>query len=81
MDEDFPAYRKYTNNKNYFKIINLNEFIEISVIGKQVILKKTEAVIYPDKLFILDLINCNQSILKISEEEFLIIEKQITTKN
>ena len=81
MPEDFPVFRKYTNNKNYFKIINLNEFIEISVIGKQVILKKTEAKIYPDKIFISDLINCNYPILKISEEEFSILENLITTKN
>ncbi len=81
MNEDFPVFRKYTNNKNYFKVINSNKFIEISVIGKQVILKKTEAKIYPDKLFISELINCNQSILNISEEEFSIIEKQITSKN
>ena len=76
MAEEFPVYRKYTNNKNYFKIINNNEFIEVSVIGKQVIIKKIEAKIYPDRLFILDLINCIQPILKISEKEFLSIENQ-----
>lgn len=76
MTETFPVYRKYSNNKNYFKIINDNEFIEISVIGKQVIIKKTEAKIYPDKLFISDLIQCSLSILEISEEEFTSIEKQ-----
>ena len=76
MTETFPVYRKYTNNKNYFKIINDNEFIEISVIGKQVIIKKIEAKIYPDKLFISDLIQCSLSILEISEEEFISIEKQ-----
>jgi hypothetical protein len=78
MTEKFPVYRKYTNNKNYFKIINENEFMEISVIGKQVIIKKTEAKIYHDKLFILDLISCNTFILKISEEEFTSIEKLST---
>lgn len=76
MTETFPVYRKYTNNKNYFKIINDNEFIEISVIGKQVIIKKIEAKIYPDKLFISDLIQCSLSTLEISEEEFISIEKQ-----
>ena len=76
MTEEFPVYRKYTNNKNYFKIINNNEFIEVSVIGKQVIIKKIEAKIYPDRLFILDLINCIQPILKISEKEFSSIENQ-----
>ena len=53
MTEKFPAFRKYSNNKNFFKIINLNEFIEISVIGKQVLFKKqfkirltTQQIIY-----------------------------------
>jgi uncharacterized pyridoxamine 5'-phosphate oxidase family protein len=81
MIEDFPLFRKYSNNKNYFKIMSSNEFIEISVIGNKVVLKKIEAKIYPDKLFISDLINCNQPILKISKEEFSIIENQINTKN
>lgn len=76
MTEEFPVYRKYTNNKNYFKIISTSEFIEISVVGKQVVIKKIEAKIYPDKLFILDLINCINSILKISEEEFISLEQK-----
>jgi len=76
MTEKFPVYRKYTNNKNYFKIIHANEFTEVSVIGKQVIIKKIEAKIYPDKMFILDLINCIPPILKITEEEFKSIEIQ-----
>jgi len=81
MTEEFPVFRKYSNNKNFFKIINLNEFIEISFIGKQVLFKKYEAKIYPDKLFITDLINCNPPFLKIPEEEFSIVENLITTKN
>lgn len=81
MTEEFPVFRKYSNNKNYFKIINLNEFIEISVIGKQVLFKKHEAKIYPDKLFIADLLNCNADILKISSEEFSIIENQLNSVN
>lgn len=81
MTEEFPVFRKYSNNKNYFKIINHTEFIEISVIGKQVLFKKHEAKIYPDKLFIADLINCNEHILKISSEEFSIKENQLNSEN
>ena len=80
MTEKFPVFRKYSNNKNYFKIINLNEFIEISVIGKQVILKKHETKIYPDKLFIADLINCSEHILKIYFSEYSVIENNVNSE-
>ena len=80
MIENFPVYRKYSNNKNYFKIISFKEFYEILFIGKKIILKKFEAKIYPDKLFIVDLINCNSQIIEIFKEEFTQIESQISTE-
>lgn len=52
----FPAYRKYKNNKNFFKIINENEFEEISFIGKKSIVVKHLAKILPDRNFISDLL-------------------------
>lgn len=52
----FPAYRKYKNNKNFFKIINENEFEEISFIGSKVIVTKHLAKILPDRNLIADLL-------------------------
>ncbi len=53
----FPKYRKYKNNKNFFKIINENEFDEISFIGSKAIVVKHIAKILPDRNFIYDLLN------------------------
>lgn len=53
----FPVYRKYKNNKKFFKIINENEFEEISFIGKKVIVIKHLAKILPDRNFISDLLH------------------------
>jgi hypothetical protein len=74
---NFPTYRKYKNNKNYFKIISNNEFDEISFIGSKAIVTKHIAKIFPDRNFIYDLLHDvgNTSELS-SEEEF---EKHLTT--
>ena len=53
---EFPVYRKYKNNKNFFKIINKNEFEEISFIGSKVIVTKHIAKILPDRNLIADLL-------------------------
>jgi hypothetical protein len=52
----FPTYRKYKNNKHFFKIINESEFEEISFIGKKVIVTKHLAKILPDRNLISDLL-------------------------
>ena len=52
----FPTYRKYKNNKHFFKIINQSEFEEISFIGKKVIVTKHLAKILPDRNLISDLL-------------------------
>jgi hypothetical protein len=53
---NFPVYRKYKNNKSYFKIINPRLFEEIQVIGSKKIIKQTEAKQFPEMVFIHDLI-------------------------
>ena len=41
---NFPVYRKYKNNKSYFKIIAPNLFEEIQLIGNKKIVKQIEAI-------------------------------------
>lgn len=65
----FPAYRKYKNNKNFFKIINENEFEEISFIGKKTIVIKHLAKILPDRNFISDLLNDVGNTSELSNQE------------
>jgi len=71
-DINFPVYRKYKNNRSYFKIINALLFEEIQVIGSKKIIKKTEAKLFPEKNFIHDLIfNYTEMADEIGEEEYL----------
>lgn len=53
----FPIYRKYTNNKVFFKIISLQKFEELSVSPRGVSLQIITANIYPDRVRIQDMID------------------------
>jgi len=55
-DINFPVYRKYKNNKSYFKIINPRLFEEIQVIGSKKIVKQITANLFPEMNFIRDLV-------------------------
>jgi hypothetical protein len=71
-DINFPLYRKYKNNKSYFKIIQPKLFEEIQIIGSKKIIKEVEAKQFPEMLFISDLIsNYSEMADEISEEEYL----------
>lgn len=65
----FPAYRKYKNNKNFFKIINENEFEEICFIGGKILVTKHIAKILPDRNFISDLLNDLGNTCELSNQE------------
>lgn len=52
----FPLYRKYSNNKSYFKIISESKFEEIQVLGNKITLHIFEVKILPDRNYIYDLI-------------------------
>jgi len=51
----YPQYRKYNNNKSFFKILSNTKFEEIQVLGTKKSLHKFEAKILPDRNFIYDL--------------------------
>ena len=65
----FPIFRKYKNNKHFFKIISVNEFEELSFIGKKLMITKHKASILPDRNFISDLIHDVGNICEIASEE------------
>jgi hypothetical protein len=45
-DITFPVYRKYKNNKHFFKVISKDSFEEIQIIGT----KKTKKMIHAKQL-------------------------------
>lgn len=74
-DINFPVYRKYKNNKSYFKIIQPDRFEEIQLIGSKRIVKQTTAKQYPEMVFINDLVfNYTEMAIEITEEEYLKIK-------
>lgn len=67
----FPQYRKYTNNKSYFKIISNTQWEEKQLLGSKVILNSFEAKILPDRNFLNDMLtNYGNHWLVIDEVEY-----------
>jgi len=67
----FPVYRKYKNNKSYFKIINPTLFEEVQVIGNRKIIKIIEARLFPEKMFVKDLVMDYKKMAdEIAEQEY-----------
>jgi len=74
-DIDFPVYRKYKNNKTYFKIIHPRLFEEIQLIGSKKLIKQTEAKLYPEVLFVNDLLlNYGEMAVEISKDEYDLVK-------
>jgi hypothetical protein len=71
MIYDFPIYRKYVNDKSFFRINSKENFDELILIGSFYIFRNQQAQILPEFVMIVDMIeNANNHWLKISEEEF-----------
>jgi|TARA_B110000116_G_C16367680_1_gene372711 hypothetical protein len=51
----YPEYRKYNNNKSFFKIISPEKFEEIKFLGSKKSIHFFEAKILPDRNYISDL--------------------------
>jgi len=71
VSSSFPLYRKYINNKSYFKVLSPSVFEEVQVTGRFYTEHRFEAKILPDRNFIADMIAAEgPSWEEISEEEF-----------
>lgn len=67
----FPQYRKYSNNKSYFKIHSETLFDELQLMGDTCFSHRIEAKIYPDRLRIMDMMACKDEIwLPCSADEY-----------
>jgi len=53
----FPKFRKYTNNKSFFRIESELNWTEIQIVGSKKMLHHFYANQYPEKLFLQSLIN------------------------
>ena len=67
----YPQYRKYINNKAYFKIFSDKEWEEIQVVGEKNILHHFVVKILPDRNFIYDMtFDYERNWLKIEADEY-----------
>jgi hypothetical protein len=72
----YPQYRKYPNNKTYFKIVSPVEWEEIQVIGTKHILHSFTVKIMPDRNYLHDMtFNYERNWVKIEEEEYETVKK------
>lgn len=73
----YPQYRKYYNNKSYFKIISSEEFEEIQLLGTKKSVHLFKAKILPDRNLIYDMtFDYEKSWQKIEEEEYVQVKNQ-----
>lgn len=56
-DEIFPVYRKYPNNKSFFRILDNELFEEIKFTGKRVDFFQLKATQLPERNLVQDMIN------------------------
>jgi hypothetical protein len=64
---DFPQFRMLSNGKVFYKIISETEFIEIQFLGEKKMEFRMVAEQYPEKLRIMDMLQCDSSYLVLPE--------------
>lgn len=73
----FPIYRRLSNNKSFYKINSNLQFEEIQVIGSKQKYFIHEAIQYPEKLKIMDMIQLVDHYLESNSDEWgKLIEKK-----
>ncbi len=69
----YPQYRKYPNNRAYFKILSETEWEEIQVIGSKCLLHKFSVKIMPDRNYIYDMtFDYENNWEQIEEQEYMV---------
>jgi len=67
---DFPQYRKLSNNRCFYKILDERHFREIQLIGKRLVSYDVKAQQYPEILRIMDMLAMKDPYLVSDAEEF-----------
>jgi len=55
---NFPQYRKLSNQKSFYRIESSVKFTEVQIMGSKRFVHSVEARQYPEKLRIMDMLNC-----------------------
>jgi hypothetical protein len=75
---EFPQYRKLSNDKSYYRIESLKQFVEIQRIGSRLVKHCIRAEQYPEMLRIREMLSLEiEGIELLSEFEFDQLDEQI----
>lgn len=66
VEKFFPAYRKLSNNKAFYKINSPDEFEEIQLFGTKKRHYLHRAKLYPEKLKIMDMLSAENGLYLLS---------------
>lgn len=72
---DFPQYRAISGRKVYYKIVSETQFIEMSWIGEKQMTFTVNATQYPEKLRIMDMLNCEEPFVALDSEYYYLFDK------
>jgi hypothetical protein len=73
----FPIYRKIEGRNVWYKITSLNSFEEVQQMGERFLFYAVTANVYPEKLRILDMIQCLDPFVVISQSDYEIAHAHI----
>jgi len=65
----FPQYRKYSNNQSFFEVLADDHFRELKITGKHFEVIEIKATIWPDRSYIIDLLNNDAGYYEIISRE------------
>ncbi len=78
---EYPQYRKYSNNKVFFKIVSSTQWEEIQVLGSTYTLHQFTVKIMPDRNFIYDMtFDYQRNLIKIDAAEYLAVYANLRSK-
>ena len=68
----FPQYRKLNERDVWYKIVSDIEFHEVTKVGDRIKIELIEAVQYPEKLRIQDMLKCHENYwIELNEKQYL----------
>ena len=67
---DFPQYRKLSNGRAFYKIMNAKRFVEVQLMGKKCFTHEIIAHQYPEMLRIMDMLKAEEPFEQSNEQEF-----------
>lgn len=78
---EFPQFRKYANDRHWFRIASNERFTEVYRMGEKYFAREFVAKIYPDRLVIADLLAGQHGIVHSDEHEFMSKYRLIQIEN